>query len=340
MHIPTFQKKLFSWYRINARDMPWRRTQDPYKIWVSEIMLQQTQVDTVIPYFQRWIKKFPTVRALAKAPSSEVMKYWAGLGYYRRARGIHEASRFLVKEHAGKVPSRVEELIKLPGIGRYTAGAIASIAFGEKAPILDGNVIRVLSRIYALQKDIGSTETIRQLWQLAEEILPNRDVGDFNQALMELGATVCFPENPQCGKCPVARQCRAHQEHEEERYPVKNQKEKLQKLNTAALILRKNGKVLVQKQAENDRWGGLWTFPHWPHRKAMLTALSRHTHPLKRRMTVKHGFTKYLIRLDVYESRSGKNALKGRWIPIQKLRTLAFPSPHKKIAAELMRDNV
>ncbi|OGW83360.1 MAG: A/G-specific adenine glycosylase [Omnitrophica bacterium GWA2_52_8] len=351
--IKTFQKKLLEWFKSNARDLPWRRTHDPYHIWVSEIMLQQTQVDTVIPYYTRWINRFPAVQTLAQSPVSEVMKHWAGLGYYRRARMLHEAAKTICKKYAGVLPQDTDELRKLPGIGRYTAGAIASIAYNQKAPVLDGNVIRVLSRVEAVSNDISQLKTLNRLWQLAEAYLPDENTGDFNQALMELGATVCFPENPRCGTCPVASLCKAHRFKKEPSFPFNSRREKLLKKNSFTLVLRANGRVLMRRQPTEARWGGLWMFPYWESREAMLQDHSLictevgSTAKLKQRMSLTHGFTKYRIKLSVYESRlpdkvksthsilGDKNA---RWIPVAHLPKYALPSPHQKIADEISKD--
>jgi len=349
----AFRKKLIVWYQSHARDLPWRRTKDPYKIWVSEIMLQQTQVETVIPYYRRWLKRFPTLQSLAAADLSEVMKQWAGLGYYRRARMLHEGAKILLKISSGKVPEDVEQLLKLPGIGRYTAGAISSIAFGRKAPILDGNVVRILTRLEAISSDIGSTKTVARLWKLSQSLLPDQNPGNFNQAMMELGATLCLPENPRCGLCPVSSFCTAHQRGWETRYPVKKRKESIEKAHSVALILVRSGRVLIRKQPTSGRWGGLWMFPFWKNRRSMLqhiekTAGCSHkgVSRVKRRLTVHHGFTKYRIRLDVYEynlnfmnSVTRSSRPHSRWVRIQELPKLAFPSPHQKIVRELIKSD-
>lgn len=351
--IKSFQTKLLRWYSKNARDLPWRRTKDPYKIWVSEIMLQQTQVDTVIPYYNKWIKSFPSVEKLAKAPLSKAMNHWAGLGYYRRVRMLHEGVRQIQKEKKGKIPNTVEELIKLKGVGKYTAGAIASIAFEQRAPILDGNVIRILTRIFAISSDISNTKTIKKLWEIAEKVLPNKNIGSFNQAMMELGATICLPNNPSCLICPVRSLCAAHKKGKETQYPIKKNKIKLEKRKTATLIFRKDRSVLIEKQPKEGRWGGLWMFPHWESKKEMLKVVgagfpcpnSRHkkggkTPPLRRVMAVKHGFTKYQIDLEVFQIETShqkpitrKNRLK--WVKITDLKNYAFPSPHQKIVKKV-----
>lgn len=340
----SFQKNLLTWYQKNARKLPWRDTKDPYSIWVSEIMLQQTQVQTVIPYYKRWLERFPTVQDLAAAPLPDVLKYWAGLGYYRRARMLHEGAKTVVEQFKGVLPNTPEALLKIPGIGRYTAGAIASIAFENKTPVLDGNVIRILTRIHTIKDDAGSPKTIAALWDLAGSLLPEKSFGDFNQALMELGATVCFPKNPACTVCPVISSCKAAGKNPE-RYPVKHKKEIMESLETASLLLKQKGKYLVRRQPETGRWGGLWMFPHWPDKNTMLESTGLKEKQLTPRLTVKHGFTKYRINLNVYETenRIRKNGLKvsdsaessERWCSPKELKELAMPSPHQKIVREL-----
>ncbi len=339
---------LLKWYYKAARDLPWRKTKDPYKIWVSEIMLQQTQVDTVIPYYEKWIKRFPALQHVAKAKLSDVLKSWAGLGYYRRARMLHQAACQIAKNLQSKIPQTPLELVKLPGIGRYTAGAIASIAFGVRTPVLDGNVIRVLTRLFAISDDVGKGKTLDKLWEIAESLVPGKNPGDFNQALMELGATLCTPENPQCQKCPVSSHCKAHEKKKETYFPVKLRKEKLEKKRTVALVLRDNGTVLIQKQPETARWGCLWTFPHWENKKMMIKDLGTDLKNSKHRLTIHHGFTRYQIRLDVYEKQlthryfsrevriNFRAFSRSRWVKVRDLAKFAFPSPHQKIVKELM----
>ncbi len=347
-----FQKQLLAWYKKNARDLPWRRTSDPYKIWISEIMLQQTQVQTVIPYYERWLKRFPDIKGLAKAPEAEVMKHWAGLGYYRRARMIHEAAKFVVEKKQGEFPGNAKELLALPGIGRYTAGAVASIAYGEKTPVLDGNVIRILTRLAAIKEDIGKPKTIEKLWELAGSLVPKSNPGDFNQAMMELGATLCTPQNPACLLCPVMNFCEGRKKGAPENYPVKQEKIKLEKIKTAALILRKNGKILLQKQTAKERWGGLWVFPFEKDLRSLLEKLRIPEIDLKHKLTIRHGFTKYQISLDVYEHtlsflrgaperrRSNIKSPGMQWFPVKELSDLAFPSPHQKIVKKILKDHV
>ena len=250
---------LLAWYRKHKRDLPWRRdAHNPYRVWISEIMLQQTQVATVIPYYERFLAHFPTVRALADANLDDVLKTWEGAGYYARARNLHRAALEIVTRFGGKIPGTVEELLTLPGIGRYTAGAIASISFHRDAPVLDGNVMRVLCRYFNFASDIQSSKTQKELWQLMEMLLPHGRSGDFNQAMMELGATICAPRNPQCAVCPLKRNCIARQKGIQEKLPTKRAKKKLPHHQVAVGIIWKRGKILIAQRHADDLLGGLW----------------------------------------------------------------------------------
>ena len=339
-NLTKIRRKILRWYSSHKRDLPWRRTRDPYKIWVSEIMLQQTQVTTVIPYYKRWLKVFPSLSAFARAPLSRALKCWAGLGYYRRVRMFHQAARYVQRKFGGKIPQTAETLEKLPGIGRYTAGAIASIALGEKAPILDGNVIRILTRIFAVPQSVDRPTTLKLLWTISASLLPDKKPGDLNQALMELGAIICLPFNPQCARCPVKKSCAAHRQGKELFFPVRSYKNHYEKLRMAALVLRnKKNDAWLEKQPKHGRWGGLWMFPFWANKKAMLTQMRSLCSPPILFLTVPHAFTKYRIMLEVYKASFQKKlAMKrkrGRWFPIAELTRLALPSPHKKIAEAL-----
>ncbi len=343
---PNLRKKLMAWYRENARDLPWRRTRDPYSIWISEIMLQQTQVITVIPYYQRWLNNFPDVHSLADAKSDHVMSLWAGLGYYRRARMLHAAAQDVVKNFEGKIPNTVEGLTKLPGIGRYTAGAIASIAFDQAVPIVDGNVIRILTRIFAYPKDISKPKNLEEIWNLAEKLVSGKNPGTFNQAMMELGALICLPQNPDCPSCPVKTLCTAYKMKSQENFPVKSAKQQITALETAALILKKQSKILCIKQPADGRWGGMWMFPHWENQKSMLRELRVSHSDLSQRLTINHTFTRYKIKLKVYEYQQTPKGPLGffkdkefQWLKCAELDQYAFPAPHKKIVQHLKSSN-
>ena len=256
------RRRLLRWYDRNRRDLPWRRNpRNAYQQWLAEIMLQQTQVATVVPYFRRFLKQFPTVGRLADAPLDDVLRLWAGLGYYARARNLHECARIVTREHGGRFPDTTEGLTALPGIGRYTAGAIASIAFNRRAPILDGNVKRVLSRLFRIESDIHQTETVDHLWTLAEAILPRKRCGDFNQALMELGATRCLPRNPKCSDCPVSHMCSARAAGVVDELPRAGRRPVPKEVQVVVAAVRRNGKFLIRRRKADSLWGGMWELP-------------------------------------------------------------------------------
>lgn len=258
--VPSLRRRLLAWYRAHRRDLPWRRTRDPYAIWVSEIMLQQTRVDTVVPYYERFLTAFPTVRALADASSDEVMRAWAGLGYYRRARMMHEGARQLRDQAGGAVPTTRDDLRAVRGIGPYTAGAIASIAFGEAVGLVDGNVARVLSRLFAIDLDMKASGA-RVAAEIADALVAPRAPGDFNQALMELGATVCTPRGPACHACPVADVCRARTEGRVDALPRVAPRAAPRGLAMRALVATSAEAVVLGRRRATLRFGGMWEPP-------------------------------------------------------------------------------
>ncbi|MEW6569013.1 MAG: A/G-specific adenine glycosylase [Chloroflexota bacterium] len=258
---PSPGEALLRWYDHNARDLPWRRSRDPYAIWVAEVMLQQTRVETVIPYFERWMGRFPTVAALAEASPEQVLGLWEGLGYYGRARNLHRAAQRVVTEHAGVLPASVEALRHLPGIGRYTAAAIAAIAFGLDGIALDGNQRRVLARFFDLPHDPRTRDGERALLQLAAGLLPPGRASAFNQALMDLGATVCTPRAPRCPECPLRSGCLARARGTQGIRPVSPARQPLPHHRVSAAVLRRNGRVLIGQRPERKLLGGLWEFP-------------------------------------------------------------------------------
>ncbi|MBI3014235.1 MAG: A/G-specific adenine glycosylase, partial [Candidatus Tectomicrobia bacterium] len=210
---------LLKWFSCSHRDLPWRRTSDPYRIWIAETMLQQTRIPTALPYYERFVARFPDVAALARAPEQEVLRLWSGLGYYSRARNLHRAAQTVVEEHQGRMPDSYEAILRLPGIGRYTAGAVLSIAFGLPYPVVDGNVSRVLTRLFRISGDPKCARVSRRLWEKARELLSEKRPGDFNQALMEIGSLICTPTKPRCNSCPLEPWCEARRHGEQEDYP-------------------------------------------------------------------------------------------------------------------------
>jgi len=260
----AIRQKLLGWYDDSARDLPWRETRDPYAIWVSEVMLQQTRVETVIPYYQRFLESFPNPRALAEADEDAVLSHWSGLGYYRRARLLHAGVREVVARYGGRVPEEVEERRALPGVGRYTAGAIGSIAFGKEEPVVDGNVTRVLARLFRINTPIGTTATTRRLWEEAARLVPGERPGAFNQALMELGATVCTPKQPRCDTCPVAQECQAFAHGEVRALPAKRDRKAPKQVKLSAVVATRDRgadrKVWLIK-GDQPLFGGLWGTP-------------------------------------------------------------------------------
>ena len=260
--VHTIRAALLAWYAAHRRDLPWRRTSDPYAIWVSEVMLQQTRVETVGPYYERFLRRFPAVAGLARSPVERVLGLWSGLGYYRRARMLHAGAREIVRRHGGKLPADAAALRRLPGIGRYTAGAIASIAFGLAEPILDGNVRRVLARLFGVDgAALGKRNEEKRLWDLAAQLVRGSSPGDLNQALMELGATVCLPREPNCGACPVRNACHAVAYDVVDRFPAATPRKKTVSVRVGVAVIRRGGKVLLERPDETNPFRGSWDLP-------------------------------------------------------------------------------
>lgn len=343
---------LLEWYQHHQRALPWRQAADPYAVWISEVMLQQTQVSTVIPYFQRWLRALPTVRALALSEEQEVLQLWEGLGYYSRARNLRRTAQAIVREHDGVLPRSVEQLRRLPGIGPYTAGAIASIAYQADEPLVDGNVIRVLTRLFAVPGDPTTTATSRELWKLAGECLVKGRARDFNQALMELGALVCTKGKPHCLECPVRGDCSAFAQGEQARFPEVRKRAAITPLSHAALWVTSRGRLLVaQLPANAPRWAGLWRLPTLEHPASeaphvagarLLETLLGPGGDLTLATTVQHSVTRYRVTLNVFRvtSRSGKWALAKDaglgWRTFAQVAELPMPAAHRKVALTLL----
>ena len=351
----TFGSRLLRWYDRHRRELPWRVSRggrderlDPYRVLVSETMLQQTQVATVVPYFLRFIERFPTFSALAEAPQQDVLRLWQGLGYYSRARNLYAAAQRIVREHDGQLPRNVQELQALPGVGRYTAGAVASIAFDCRAPILDGNVMRVLCRIDHVTADPREKWTREELWRRAEEILPQRRCGDFNSALMELGATVCTPRNPKCLVCPVRQHCAARAAGVQEQIPPPRKREVTPLLRRKIVCVRRGEKYLIEQRPARGRWAGMWQFVTLDGAMAISPASLRkelsldvnHVRPLG---AVKHALTHRRYHFDVYVcdfARDGATREPRRWTSLAELNDYPLPRPHVRVMQMLTSSQV
>lgn len=349
--LTRFRSRLRQWYAKHARDLPWRRSRDPYLVWMSEIMLQQTQVATVEPYFLRFRKAFPTIQALAAADEQDVLRHWESLGYYRRARQLHAAAKVLTDEHGGRFPADPEAVRALPGIGRYTAGAILSIAFDAREPILEANTVRLFCRLLVYRGQPTSSEAQRTLWAMAEAVLPRRRVGTFNQALMELGSQVCTPKAPKCDQCPVATLCEAKRFGLQDAVPARKPKKKFEEVHEVALIVRRRGRVLLLRRPEGGRWAGLWDFPRYEMdheeepalfhklRDKLRTQTGIDVVPESHEKRLKHGVTRFRITLDGYSARfvASSNPPAGapelNWVTPGQLAEYPLSTTGRKLAA-------
>lgn len=333
---------LLDWYGKEGRDLPWRQTRDPYRIWLSEIMLQQTTVAAVIGYYQRFLENFPTVEHLATAPQVAVIDLWAGLGYYARARNLHAAARQVVEDHDGEFPDQLEQLMVLPGIGRSTAGAIMALAFDERAPILDGNVRRILCRLFAWQEAPRSSRAEKQLWLWADLLTPHLQVHDYTQAIMDLGATVCTPRSPVCPACPLNQFCQARRLGIEQDLPLKQKRKKVPTRVEAALLLCRNGQYRVRRRPASGLLGGLWEFPaisvpeeSTPKAQAERLLLEQGgSSPLQALGTIEHIYSHFRLELHLFHANLAGELLVAEneqtWCPKCELNQLALHGAHKK----------
>jgi A/G-specific adenine glycosylase len=342
---------LLTWVRADRRDLPWRRRRDPYAVWISEVMLQQTQVTTVVPYFERWMARFPDISSLAAATPDDVLRLWAGLGYYARARNLHRMAQEIVARHGGTIPSEKKALLALPGIGRYTAGAILSLAFGQREPVLDGNVRRVLCRVYDIADDPSEAATERQLWQLATGLVmaaPEDAAGDLNEGLMELGALICTPGEPDCAACPIATMCLAHEHGVEAERPVKRHKARPPHYDAAAaIILDDAGRYLLIQRPAAGLLGGLWGFPGGVLKEGEVVAegfartvreqIGMDVAPGDSIATIRHAYTHFRITLHACRCRiiAGEpqplRCAAVRWVAAGELTSYALPVTDAKI---------
>lgn len=343
--------RLLSWYSANRRDLPWRLDRDPYRIWVSEVMLQQTQVTTVVPYFTRFLERFPSVADLARADEQDVLRLWEGLGYYRRARDLLAAARLLVERHAGTIPADADALASLPGMGRYTRNAVLSQAFDLRLPIVEANVQRVLSRLLGYADDPRQTAASKRLWASAERLLPSRHVGEYNQALMELGALVCTSAGPRCGGCPLAARCVARQLGRQEEIPARAAPPAKTLVEEAAIVVRRAGLVLLVQRPPSGRWANLWEFPHGVLAQAEIpeiaaVRLARElagvevTEPAEV-ATITHGVTRYQITLSCFEADWAGGDFRsdfyveGVWLTPEELTSHPVSAPQRRLAKRL-----
>ncbi len=350
--IAALRRALLAWYRRHARDLPWRRTRDPYRIWLAEILAQQTRVETAIPYYERFLAALPTLADLAAAPLERVLGLWAGCGYYARARNLHRAAQTIMSAHGGRLPTTAADWAALPGVGRYTAGAIASIAFGERAAVVDGNVKRVLARLLGIHEPIDAPATVARLWTVAARLVPPQAPGDFNQAMMELGARVCTPRRPACDACPLAPLCRARAAGVQADLPRRRARATVPEVHAVAAAITRRGTVLLCQRPAHGLLGSLWTLPGThvgpgalnpraetsaaPHDGPQLLRSHLHAHFGLNIMTsaalgtVRHDFSHRRLRLHVYaaevrgpvRARSDGNPLRCVWVPAAELDAL------------------
>lgn len=347
LNVQQFQEDLLNWFEKNMRDLPWRRDRDPYKIWVSEIMLQQTRVDTVIPYFERFMQRFPTLESLAQAEESEVLKMWEGLGYYSRARNLHAAVKEVQETYGGKVPDDPQQIVTLKGVGSYTAGAILSIAYGKPEPAVDGNVMRVFARLFAIEDDIAKMSTKKKFEALIRSLIPD-NASYFNQGVMELGALICTPKAPNCLHCPVQDHCRARMLGMEEELPVKQKKQRPPVKKMVAGVLEKDGYVLVRQRPDRGLLAKLFEFPNTevtgkvnPAQALCAYLFDYYQFPcvtVQQYPDIQHTFSHLIWDIVVYRLSFAEDGplqkdlpADSRWIAVHELDSITFPVSHQKI---------
>jgi len=340
-----FSTRLIAWQKIHGRhDLPWQNTRDPYAIWVSEIMLQQTQVSAVIGYYQRFMQRFPTIKNLAEASQEEVLQYWSGLGYYSRARNLHNAAQTIMDEHGGKFPQDFEQIQTLSGIGRSTAAAIVSFAFNQNQTILDGNVKRVLARHFLIEGWTGTPKIEKQLWALAESLLPEQEMVAYTQGLMDLGATICTRSKPKCTACPLIKTCKAYAENWVTKLPTPKPKKTIPQKETTMLLIRHGKEILLEKRPPTGIWGGLWSFPEISQQEiSTQIALSRfglNTEAEEPLPSIQHVFTHFKLEitpqpLHVLSKPLQANMPNMIWLAIEDAIGAAVPTPVRNILLNL-----
>lgn len=344
---------LLNWFKKNKRDLPWRKTKNPYHIWVSEIMLQQTQVQTVIPYYHRFLDRFPTLQDFANAPDNLVMKAWEGLGYYSRVRNMQTAARQILDDYNGEFPKTAQTLLKLKGFGPYTSASVASLAFGDHAVAVDGNVKRVISRLFVLEEDISKITTVKKITQLAETLSRNFPAGEFNEAMMELGATVCTSKSPLCSACPLSTECKAFQLNTVEKYPFKSKRKPVPHYNIAVgIILNSKNEILIALRPKDGLLGNLWEFPGGKQQpdetldncclREIKEELDIEIKIIEKLTTINHAYTHFKITLHAFVCLhiSGRPQPKAsqeiRWITHKNLNLYAFPKANKALLKQLI----
>jgi A/G-specific adenine glycosylase len=348
-----FAGRLLAWFTHHARDLPWRRERTPYRVWVAEVMLQQTRAETVVSYYDRFVNRFSGIQALAHASLEEVLKAWEGLGYYARARHLHAAAGEVTSGHNGQLPDTFKELLDLPGIGRYTAGAIASIMFGEDVVAVDGNARRVLCRTFGIYEDVTRAKVQRKLESLAAKLLPSGQAGTFNEALMELGATVCTPRAPRCEDCPWRTLCQAYAQGDPESLPKRRPRQQVPHYDVAAAVVLREGRVLVAQRNVDDMLGGLWEFPGGKCKEGetlpeclareMREELGVNVKVEKPLITIEHGYTHFRITLHSFHCRLVSGDLRCldcaafRWLAPTKLDALPMSVADRKVAQALQQ---
>ncbi|MCA1768083.1 MAG: A/G-specific adenine glycosylase [Idiomarina sp.] len=343
----TFSSQVLNWFQQYGRKhLPWQKNVTPYRVWVSEIMLQQTQVTTVIPYFERFMQSFPTIQELALAPQDEVLNLWTGLGYYARARNLHKTAKLICTQFNGQFPKKVHDLEQLPGIGRSTAGAIRSLGYGKYAPILDGNVKRVLARHYTVAGWPGKAKVLKELWQRSEQLTPEQNTAAYNQSMMDIGAMICTRTRPLCEQCPVSRTCTAKATDTIAHYPGKKPKKVKPVKTTHMLLFRSNGHFLLEKRPQTGIWGGLWGFPQSEEETQITSHTKRYglTEQARQQLPAfRHTFSHfhldcYPLLIDVTSADNLVNENQHLWVKPDTNKSLGFAAPTVKLMKQLMTD--
>ncbi|WP_124945082.1 A/G-specific adenine glycosylase [Sulfurirhabdus autotrophica] len=340
-----FSSSIIAWQKLHGRhDLPWQKTRDPYRVWLSEIMLQQTQVGTVIPYYARFLERFPDIAHLADADEDVVLQHWSGLGYYSRARNLHRAAKAIAEQHQGQFPHHFEQIIALPGIGRSTAAAISAFAFGKRFAILDGNVKRVLARYFGVEGYPGEKKIENNLWKIAESILPSSDIEVYTQAVMDLGASICSRSRPECPVCPLQKSCVAFRDQRVAELPTRKQKKAIPTKQIGMLMMIHNDELFLEKRPSKGIWGGLWSFPEmavgevaekFSHEQFKVSVQSTETLPI-----LEHTFTHYKLLISPHLLHLGKLSNKGAlpnglWLSIDDAVDAAIPAPVRKLLLQI-----